>query len=255
MKAEMLFSKIRGLGGEVSPTTVDTCKTGSLERDVQKLAVCFIATPRVIHDAARWGADMILTHEPTFYTHEDHADNDDVTLAKQALIAETDMLICRFHDGMHTATPDLINQGFIRQATLSGHLLDSIHFQLEEAMTGRELATLIKVRCNLQQVRIMGSVNKPIRVLGLYLGAPDGETVFRDLKEGRSDCVLIGEVCEWSIGEYVRDASQLGFTKTVLALGHVGSERDGMRALAEELTTQVSAVETQYFESDEVFTL
>ncbi len=255
MKANMLFETIRSLGGTVPSVTVDTCKTGNLNRKVQKLAVCFIATPRVIHEAAKWGADMILTHEPTFYTHDDTADTDSVTLAKQELIAQTDMVICRFHDGMHTAHPDLIIKGFIKQATLAGDMLDAVHFRLHEPMTPRELATLVKVRCHLQQVRIMGNVNKPIQTLGMYLGAPDGNEVFRDLKEGRSDCVLIGEVCEWSIGEYVRDAAQLGFPKTVMALGHVGSERDGMRALADALSERIPSVETQYFDCDEVFTL
>ena len=255
MKAKLLFKTIGSLGGNVPPVTVDTCKAGSLDKSVHKLAVCFIATPRVIHEAAKWGADMILTHEPTFYTHDDTADSDPVTLAKKSLIEETDMVICRFHDGMHTAFPDLITKGFIQQTTLSGDLLDAVHFRLCEPMTPRELATLVKVRCHLQQVRIMGNVNKPVQTLGLYLGAPDGETVFRDLKDGKSDCVLIGEVCEWSIGEYVRDAAQLGFLKTVMALGHVGSERDGMRALADTLSERIPGVETQYFDCDEVFTV
>ncbi len=255
MDAKHLFQTIRSLGGEVSTDTVDTCKTDNLNRKVEKLAVCFIATPRVIHEAAKWGADMILTHEPTFYTHDDTADTDAVTLAKRELIKETGVTICRFHDGMHSMFPDLISMGFLKQTALCGTLTDAVHFQLEEPMTARELATLIKVRCSLQQVRIVGSAYKPVKTIGLYLGAPDGQQVMQDLKDGGCDCVLIGEVCEWAIGEYVRDAAQLGFQKSMLVLGHVGSERDGMRALADTLSERIPSVETQYFECEEVFTL
>ena len=46
--------------------TVDTLKAGSAEREVKKLATCFIATPEVIRAAADWGADLLITHEPTY---------------------------------------------------------------------------------------------------------------------------------------------------------------------------------------------
>ncbi len=253
MKAEALYKAIRRLGGTVGEDTVDTCKAGDLSRNVQKLAVCFIATPRVIKQAAAWGADMILTHEPTFYTNDDTADTDAVTLVKQQLIAEHNIVICRFHDGMHTAFPDPIAEGLVKQASLSGEMCDSVHFRLEESMTARELATLLKVRCGLSHVRLIGAPTQPISMLGLYLGAPDGNRVMADLKSGQSDCIVIGEVCEWSIGEYVRDAAQLGFARSMIILGHVGAERDGMRLLADRVSVMFPSVETQYFESEEIY--
>ena len=38
--------------------TVDTLKAGSAEREVKKLATCFIATPEVIRAAADWGGSL-----------------------------------------------------------------------------------------------------------------------------------------------------------------------------------------------------
>ncbi len=253
MKAEALYKAIRRLGGTPPEDTVDTCKVGDMTRDVKKLAVCFIATPRVIKQAAAWGAEMILTHEPTFYTNDDTADTDPVTLAKKQLIDDCNLIICRYHDGMHAAFPDPIREGLIKQATLSGKMIDKAHFRLSESMTARELATLLKVRCGLSQVRLVGAGNQPVSTLALHLGAPYTDTVMEDLKTGAADCVVIGEVCEWSVGEYVRDAAQLGIARSMIILGHVGAERDGMRLLAERIAAMLPSVETQYFESEEIY--
>ena len=44
--------------------------------------------------------------------------------------------------------------------------------------------------------------------------------------------LIVGEACEYSICEYVRDAAQLGTDKGLLLLGHMGSEKAGMENLA-----------------------
>ena len=66
--------------------------------------------------------------------------------------------------------------------------------------------------------------------------------------------VLTGEACEWKLAEYARDADALGKNKTLIVMGHIGSERDGMRLLAKRLSENYSEFETQYFECGEVYT-
>ena len=80
--------------------TVDTLKAGSAEREVKKLATCFIATPEVIRAAADWGADLLITHEPTYYDHRDYdgnIPNNPVMQAKKALLDGTGMNALYFH--------------------------------------------------------------------------------------------------------------------------------------------------------------
>ena len=77
--------------------------------------------------------------------------------------------------------------------------------------------------------------------------------MFEELS-GWADVVLTGEACEWRLGEYARDAAQLGFAKAMLILGHCGSERDGMRYIAGLLKDAVPALDVRYFESGEVYT-
>ncbi len=254
MTARDVFERIRTLGGEVDENTVDTCKIGNLSREVTKLAVCFIATPQVIRAASAWGAQMILTHEPTFYTHDDTVDTeDDVTAAKRALIKEKGLVICRFHDGMHTASQDLIHQGFAHMTGFGDRLVDSDHIELAEPMTVAQLAKCFETCCRLSCVRIVGNRHQSITKLGLQLGAPYGQTVMQELKSGRSDCVVIGEITEWALGEYVRDSAQLGYDRSLIVLGHVGSERDGMAYLSERLSAELPDIDVQYFECGEIY--
>jgi hypothetical protein len=84
------------------------------------------------------------------------------------------------------------------------------------------------------------------------LGHPGG--VFEELRNPDVDIVLTGEICEWMLGEYARDAGQLGLRKALLVLGHIPSEKEGMRLLADEIFCQFPDLEVKYFECGEFCT-
>jgi creatinine amidohydrolase/Fe(II)-dependent formamide hydrolase-like protein len=66
--------------------------------------------------------------------------------------------------------------------------------------------------------------------------------------------MLTGETCEWSIAEYARDAAALGRNKTLIIMGHVGSERYGMQYIARCLQEKLPELQVQYFHTPEVYT-
>ena len=66
--------------------------------------------------------------------------------------------------------------------------------------------------------------------------------------------VLTGETCEWMVAEYARDAAALGFNKSLIVMGHIGSEIDGMRLLADRIKKSYPIFETKYIECEEVYT-
>ena len=53
------------------PNTVDTVKTGDPSRKVAGIVTTFMATREVIGKAIHLGANFIITHEPTFWSHTD----------------------------------------------------------------------------------------------------------------------------------------------------------------------------------------
>lgn len=71
MKASELMEELLGLAERRISPTVDTCKAGDPKKQVKRVGTCFIATPNVIARAAAWGADLLITHEPTYYDHWD----------------------------------------------------------------------------------------------------------------------------------------------------------------------------------------
>src|SRR5437588_10924990 len=83
--------------------TVDTFKAGNPDTEVKGIAVTMMATLDVLQRAAAAGQNLIITHEPTFYNHQDKPDeleqkeNDPVLAAKRAFIAEHHLVIWRFH--------------------------------------------------------------------------------------------------------------------------------------------------------------
>ena len=83
-------------------------------------------------------------------------------------------------------------------------------------------------------------------------GGP-GNGAFTELQRDECEVVLIGETCEWMLGEYARDAAQLGYKKAVIIMGHIGSERDGMIYTADILKEKHPELDVKYFECGEVY--
>src|SRR5215217_7387176 len=70
--AAAVIARIRERAG-VTPKgyTVDTFKSGDPETAVKGIAVTMMATLDVLKRAAERGDNLIITHEPTYYSHRD----------------------------------------------------------------------------------------------------------------------------------------------------------------------------------------
>ena len=255
---EDLFNWCSDGGEHDYSNSCDTLKCGDPGTEIRKAAVSMFATPDVIRAAARWGAQLLIVHEPTFYDHYDkRLENDPVTAAKEQLLKETGLAVWRYHDHPHVKFKDMIGEGGVRSLGLKGEWIKGSHcavnrFRLNEPVTPRELAQLFRDRLHAHHVRICGTLDFPCTRLSLCFGTPAG--VFEELCSEEIDVVLTGEACEWKLGEYARDADQLGFRKALLILGHIPSEREGMRLLADLMRKRFSEFETCYFECGEVYT-
>ena len=117
-----------------------------------------MATLDVLQRAAAQGKNLIITHEPTFYNHEDKTqdfENDPVYLAKQALIAKNNLVIFRFHDNWHAHRPDLMLTGL---AEVLGFKRSGTNPRLFEIPS----TTLERLARDIQQ----RAISNPVRGLG-----------------------------------------------------------------------------------------
>lgn len=238
--------------------TCDTLKCGDGGTRLSRVAVTMHATVDVIRRAHEWGAQFLIVHEPTFYDHWDiRLENDPVTDAKVALLEETGMAIWRFHDHPHRKYVDMIREGNCRSLNLKGRFMRPGEYVataamiLDEPLSICEIASRFK-ELGAENLRICGNLETICKRIALAFGTPAG--VWETLRNPEIDAVLLGEGCEWQMGEYARDAGLLGFNKALMIIGHIPSEREGMKYLAEILSERYAGdFETRYFESGEVY--
>lgn len=234
-------------------TWVDDLKEGEGETEISKVATCFIATPDVIREASEWGAQLIITHEPTYYNHMDRENTGICARMKKQLIHDTGIAICRYHDLPHMSMVDMIAAGFIEEVGWRGSFDGYRTLILDEPVTPLEAARQIEDRLGIRHVRIAGQRDIPVRKVKLYPGS-NPAAMENELYLDDSELVICGEVSEWSICEMARDSAQLGLNKTVLALGHAGSEMPGMVYLTKLFAVRYPEISFKYISCGEVYT-
>src|SRR5215469_14137513 len=84
------------VGVEWKKDTVDTFKAGNPDTPVTGIAVTMMATMDVLERASAKGLNLVITHEPTFYSHLDTPEglpeNDPVWAEKRAFIEKHGMV-------------------------------------------------------------------------------------------------------------------------------------------------------------------
>lgn len=213
--------------------TVDTLKTGDPEQVVTGIVTTFLATCDVIERAAAAGANLIITHEPTFYEHADPVDwleYDPVYAAKRQLIKRHDMAIWRFHDYLHSLKPDPTFTGLFEALGWSDTVDPNTYFAANRpATTLRGLIAELKATLALNAVRYVGNLDQTVSRVGVMVGAPPGRWHIQSLRDARLNTLIVGEINEWETSEYVRDALWAGLARSIVIIGHSVSEEDGMR--------------------------
>jgi putative NIF3 family GTP cyclohydrolase 1 type 2 len=231
---------------------IDSYKAGTPEREVQKIAVCFAATPQVLRQAADWGAQLLITHEPTYYNHLDEFHPSALSDQKKALVEETGMTIYRYHNSMHFRGVDYVSQVFLELVGWKGDFDGAVHFTLDTPTSPAQIIEDICQALQLPCLRRIGRRDGVVKKIGLFLGARD-ESVYEPFFTNDIDLAICGEACEWQFGEPVREAAQFGMQKTMLLLGHVQSEKFAMEALAQKIHGKFGGISARYFECGDLF--
>lgn len=231
---DVLDALIGLVPGSLPPDTVDTLKLGDRARACTGVVTTFMATAPVIEEAARRGANLVVTHEPTFYNHRDEVEylaTDAVYAAKLALLERHDIAVFRFHDGYHRLSPDPMFAGFVRRMSWEPYAaassVDSA-VVLPAATPLRVLAEAIGRQLGQARVEYVGDAAYPCRSIGILPGAWGRERQIAFLSSGAIDVLVVGEAAEWEAVEYARDAQALGLGRALIVAGHALSEDPGM---------------------------
>ena len=128
MTAQEIVTRIRQRLADQGITwrteTVDTFKAGNPDAAVSGIATTGMATFDVLKRAAKAGRNFVITHEPTFYNHQDQTaafEQDATYQAKQRFIREHNLVVWRFHDHAHAIRPDPLVVGSARMLGWSSY--------------------------------------------------------------------------------------------------------------------------------------
>lgn len=268
---------IAAIPGAPLEGTIDTIKTGDPSQVVKGIVTTFLATTEVIENAIELGANLIITHEPTFYEHLDETEwlaDDPVYKAKRRLIDEHHIVIWRFHDYWHMHRPDGVLTGVLKALAWENQtdaatgaavntplessedyfavLKASCHINIAP-ISLLDLAALFKEKLDIQRVRVVGSPDLICTRVALLVGKVEGKLQIALLGQDDVNVLVCGEINEWETSEYVRDAVHLRQEKGLIILGHANSEEAGMKWCADWLRPRLPGVSVTHLPAGDPF--
>ena len=251
-------------GGRRIEKTCDQLIEGDWNAAVTGVVTTFMATVDVINKTIKAGCNLIVTHEPTYFSGPDKLEwlqNDPVYHKKKALINDNHISIWRFHDHMHSGPADLIYAGLLEQMGWTQYLnkgQEKPHCYTIPPTTVTKLVEFLKKNLGMKVIRIVGDKGAKCSRVGILVGGGSLglgiETMPAALMNSdQLDVIVCGEITEWTLSAYVRDAAAMGFNKAMVIVGHERSEGPGMKGLAERLQPLLKGIPVHFVEAGEPF--
>lgn len=281
MKAQQIVDAITAYANVQDPPlqTCDGYKFGGPDTEVTGVVTTFMATVEVLRAARARGANMVITHEPTYFTGLDATDwlqQDPVYLEKQQLLQQGNFVVWRYHDRMHMMQPDAIYEGLLAElgwqqyrqpATPPTAIGPGGPVNFEELFNDFyvlprtklcDLAAFLKQKLQMNAVQVIGDGQMECTRVGVLvgggsLGFGDEAMPMKVMRAKDLDVMVCGEITEWTLCAYVNDASQLGKRRALIIIGHERTEEWGMKHMATWLAPLVPGVPVSFLDAKEPF--
>jgi putative NIF3 family GTP cyclohydrolase 1 type 2 len=237
--------------------TVDKIVAGTGDAPVKGIATTMMATLDVIQRAAAAGKTMVITHEPTFWLHQDTTaglEQDSTYQFKADFIRKNNMVVFHFHDHWHAHKPDGIATGMTKELGWEKYVdpQNVRRFVFPDVPLSR-FAKEIQTKLQIRTMRVVGDPNLTVRKVAANWGYLSRDPGIAILSRPDVDVLICGESREWEGIEYAQDAIAAGKKKALIVLGHVVSEQAGMKYCAEWLKTFITDVPIEFVAAAEPF--
>jgi putative NIF3 family GTP cyclohydrolase 1 type 2 len=251
-------------GGRKFEKTCDQLIEGNWEHQVTGVVTTFMATADVIRRTINMGCNLIITHEPTYFTGSDRLDwvkADPVYQQKKFLIDDNRISIWRYHDHMHSGNTDLIYSGLLKDLGWTNYRNTEFplpHCYSIPTTTVTALVGFLKKTLGMKVIQVVGDLETKCSRVGILvgggsLGLGHEEMPAKLMNDQQLDVMICGEITEWTLSAYVRDAAALGFNKAMIVVGHERSEEPGMKELANRLKPLLKEIPIHFADSGEPF--
>jgi putative NIF3 family GTP cyclohydrolase 1 type 2 len=229
---------------------VDRIIAGIPDTPVTGVATTMMATFDALKAAVASRLNLVITHEPTYWSHPDNTTqllDDPLYQTKLAWMRAHNLVVFHFHDHWHGKHPiDGINYGMAQKMGWTGYMdaANSRQFNIPPR-TLLELAKEFRRKLGDRTMRVIGDkdlmVNKVVASWGncsLFPGVP--------YLNSQADVLVIGEAQDWDLVAYAQDLVAAGKRKGLILLGHVLSEQWGMNYCADWLKGFVPEVPVKF---------
>ena len=259
MKINEILNRVAAWHPDLGPDYAgcDGIKTGDPEQECTGIVSSLVPTADVIRKTAELGYNLLYIHEPTSYLTPDLPGWDagfpcHVYDAKMKIAEENGIVIYRDHDHMHAHQPDSIFTGVLKYLGWESYLVPGeppvpscFLIEFPQVRTAEEINSELIEKIGLNGIRYIGRPDAKIKraaiVAHLYPDAfipahyengfyVDYATeIIRMMELSGVDAILPGEVVEWTVLSYIRDAASFGENKVCFNIGHLSWEALGSR--------------------------
>lgn len=240
----------------------DEYESGFEEEKCTGIVSALVPTMEVLKKAVELGCNLLVVHEPIYCQTPDFPDwkgdfENSVQKEKEAYIREHRLTVWRDHDHMHTHQPDSIFAGVIKylgwesyfNTEISGMMPFFYVFDIPEC-TVSELGEELKEKIGMNGVRIVGNPEDKMKRVAIVAHLYPNSAMVDEIKEDgyyhsydmeimkymeteNIDAIIPGEIIEWTILSYIRDAAYMGKHKACFNIGHFNMEELGMKYAAD----------------------
>ena len=236
--------------------TVDNIKAGSVDQIVTGIISTMFPTVAIIEEAVKLKANLIIAHEPTFYSAVDNLAKQETNAMiqkKQALLKEHGITVWRFHDYSHFMQPDMISQGVKKKMGWESFQQKGEPLIHIPTITLEKLIHNFKKNLSIQHLRAIGDLKQNCSTVALLPGAWGEQAHINAIEKNKPDVLVIGELVEWETAEYVRDARKMGSSIAMIILGHSVSEEPGMELFVQWLSPKLPGMPITHIATGDPF--
>jgi putative NIF3 family GTP cyclohydrolase 1 type 2 len=163
---------------------------------------------------------------------------------------------------MHSGNTDLIYAGLLKELGWTEYLdteLPRPHCYTIPSTSVTELVDFLKKTLGMKVIRIIGNPEMKCSRVGILVGGGSldlgrEEMPAKLMHDQQLDVTICGEITEWTLSAYVRDAATMGFNKAMIIIGHERSEEPGMKDLNDRLQPLLGEIPVYFLDSGEPFT-
>jgi putative NIF3 family GTP cyclohydrolase 1 type 2 len=239
----------------------DLYRIGGPGSAVAGICTTFGTNLNLMQRSVKAGMNMIITHEPTFWTDADvvppggpsggtqcdlACQADPLYKTKLDYAISNKIVVWRIHDHIHRMVPDGISLGLNARLNWTQYQVDGNleRWNIPPTTLG-ELAKYVAKVLDTRSVRVIGDPN--LRVVKVGFG--------RNLGSMAADvnCIIGSDAREYDTFEYVRDAVHSGAQKGAIYVAHEAHEDPGMEWFAQWLKPFVPEVPVQYISTTDEF--